>query len=88
MSKIHNFQIDLLIIYGFTSRSRLFHLYGDVAIAGERLQNIGLCLALRAFEQGEVFIVPHWISIFQVSSEGPHHLVASYDTRGDVEDLF
>jgi hypothetical protein len=24
---------------------------------------------------------------FSVSSEGPPHLVASYDTRGDVEDL-
>jgi hypothetical protein len=27
--------IDWLIIYGFTSRSRIFHLYGDVTIAGE-----------------------------------------------------
>jgi hypothetical protein len=26
---------DWLIIYGFTSRSRIFHLYGDVTIAGE-----------------------------------------------------
>jgi hypothetical protein len=30
------------IIYGFTSRSRIFHLYGDVTIAGEGLQNLGL----------------------------------------------
>jgi hypothetical protein len=29
--------IDWLIIYGFTSRSRIFHLYGDVTIAGEVL---------------------------------------------------
>jgi hypothetical protein len=36
-----------------------FHLYGDVTIAGEVLQNCGLCSALRAFEQGGVFIVPH-----------------------------
>jgi hypothetical protein len=28
-----------LIIYGFTSRSRIFHLYGDVTIVGEGLQN-------------------------------------------------
>jgi hypothetical protein len=28
-------RIDWLIIYGFTSRSRIFHLYGDVTIAGE-----------------------------------------------------
>jgi hypothetical protein len=27
-------------------------------------------------------------SVFPVSSEGPPHSVASYDTRGDVEDLF
>jgi hypothetical protein len=49
----------ILIIYGFTSRSRIFHLYGDVTIAGEGLQNLGLCSALRAFEQGGIFIVPH-----------------------------
>jgi hypothetical protein len=48
-----------LIIYGFTSRSRIFHLYGDVTIADEGLQNFGLWLALRAFEQGGIFIMPH-----------------------------
>jgi hypothetical protein len=46
-------------MYGFTSRSRIFHLYGDATIAGEELQNLGLCSALRAFEQGGIFIVPH-----------------------------
>jgi hypothetical protein len=39
--------------------SKIFHLYGDVTIAGEGLQNLGLCSALRAFEQGGIFIVPH-----------------------------
>jgi hypothetical protein len=89
---INEIVIDWLIIYGFTSRSRIFHLYGDVSIAGEGLQNLGLCSALRAFEQGGIFIVPHLLwhgtSVFPVSSEGPPHLGASYDTRGDVEDLF
>jgi hypothetical protein len=28
-------------------------------IASEGLQNFGLCSALRAFEQGGIFIVPH-----------------------------
>jgi hypothetical protein len=51
--------IDWLIIYCFTSRSRLFHFYGDVTITGDGLQNLGLCSALRAFEQGGIFIVPH-----------------------------
>jgi hypothetical protein len=32
---------------------------GDVTIAGEGLQNLGLCSALMAFEQGGIFIVPH-----------------------------
>jgi hypothetical protein len=48
-----------MIISGFTSRSRIFYLYGDVTIAGEGLQNLGLSLALGAFEQGGIFIVPH-----------------------------
>jgi hypothetical protein len=50
--------IDWLIIYGFTSRSRIFHLYGDVPITGEGLQNLGLCSALRTFEQEGMLIVP------------------------------
>jgi hypothetical protein len=53
-------KIDCLIdYYCFTSGSRIFHLYGDATVTGERLQNFGLCLALRAFEQGGIFIVPH-----------------------------
>jgi hypothetical protein len=50
--------IDIVsIIYGFTSRSRIVHLYGDVTIAGEGLQNLGLCSG--------------GTSVFPVSSEGP-----------------
>jgi hypothetical protein len=41
-----------LIIYCFTSCSRIFHLHVDVTIADEGLQNLSLCSALRAFEQG------------------------------------
>jgi hypothetical protein len=83
---------DWLIIYGFTFRSIIFHLYGEVTITGEGLQNLGLCLALRAFEQEEIFIVPqslwHWASVFPLSSEGPlPYLVVSYDTQDNAEDL-
>jgi hypothetical protein len=70
----------------------MFHLYGDVTIAGEGLQHLDLCSALRAFEQGGIFIVPHllwhWTSVFPVSFEGPPQSVAVNDTLGDVEDLF
>jgi hypothetical protein len=70
----------------------MFHLYGDVTITGEELQILGLCSALKAFEQVGIFIVPHlqWHggSAFPVSSEGPPHLVAFFDTQGDVENLF
>jgi hypothetical protein len=84
---------DWLIDYlGFTSRSRIFHLYVDVTNAGEGLQNLGICSALRAFEQGGIFIVPHLLwhgaSIFPISSEELPHLVAFYDTQGGLEDLF
>jgi hypothetical protein len=34
-------------------------MYGDVTIAGEGMQNLGLRSALRTFEQGRIFIVPH-----------------------------
>jgi hypothetical protein len=33
--------------------------HGDVTITGEGLQNLGQCSALRAFEQGGIFIAPH-----------------------------
>jgi hypothetical protein len=84
--------IDWLIVYGFTSRSRMFHLYGNATSSGEGLQNLGLCSALRVFEQGGIFIVPHLLwhgtSVSPVLSKGTPHSVASYDTRGDVENLF
>jgi hypothetical protein len=66
--------------------------YGDVNIADEELQNSGLCSALRAFKQGGIFIVAHLPShralVLLVSSEGPPHSVAFYDTQKDAEDLF
>jgi hypothetical protein len=66
--------------------------YGDVTIAGEGLENLGLCWALKVPEQEGIFIVPHLLghgtSVFPVSSEGQPHSVASYDTHGDAEDLF
>jgi hypothetical protein len=74
------------------SRSRIFHLYEGATIGGEGLQNLGLCSALRAFEQEGIFIVQHLLwqgtSVFPVSSERQPHSVASYDTREDVEDQF
>jgi hypothetical protein len=33
------------------------HLYGDVTITGEGLQNFGLCSPLGVFEQGDILIV-------------------------------
>jgi hypothetical protein len=41
------------------SCSRIFQLYEEVTIAGEGLQNLGLCSALRAFDQGGIFVVPY-----------------------------
>jgi hypothetical protein len=68
------------------------HLYEDITITGEGLQNLGLCSALRAFKQGGIFIVPHLLrhgaTVLPTSSEGPPHSVAFYDTQGDVENLF
>jgi hypothetical protein len=65
---------DWLITYCFPSHSRIFHLWGDVSITGEGLQNLGLHVfsTLRAFEQGGIFNVPHLLwhgdSVFPVSS--------------------
>jgi hypothetical protein len=72
--------------------NRLFILLPAQEYFTEGLQNVGLWSVLRAFEQGGIFIVPHLLwhgaSVFPVSSEGPPHSAASYDTYGDVENLF
>jgi hypothetical protein len=64
----------------------MFHLYGDVTIAGEELQNLGLWLVLRAFKQEGMFIKPrllwHGTSIFPVSPERPSHSVAITTNMG------
>ena len=60
-------------------------LYGNVAIAGEGLQNACLCSASMAFEDGGIFIVPHLLwhgaLVFVVSSEGPVQCSAFYDKQ-------
>ena len=64
----------------------------NVTIGGEGLQNLDLFFVLRAFEEGGIFIVPHltWhgTSVFRSLPKDRPHLVASYDSGGDVEDLF
>jgi hypothetical protein len=49
--------IDCLMFY--VALKIFFHLCGDVTIAAEGLQNVGLCSALMVFEQGGIFIVPY-----------------------------
>jgi hypothetical protein len=81
--------IGKLIVY-CTSHSKILNTYRDVAIVCEEMQKIGFWLALRAFEQEEIFSVPHlqWHGalVFPVSSERQAHLVASYYTQGYAAD--
>jgi hypothetical protein len=76
----------------YVPRSRIFHLHGYVTITGEGLQNLCLCSALEAFDHGGIFNVLHLLwqraSVFPVSSEGPPHSIASYDSQENAEDLF
>jgi hypothetical protein len=85
---IDNWLIDYLMFY--VPLKIPFHSYGDVIITSEGLQNLGLCSALRAFEQGG--IMPHLLwhgpVVFRVLSERPPHLVVFYDTQGYAKNLF
>jgi hypothetical protein len=59
---IHSGEIKfIVVVFLFVCMFTVFHptLYGDVTIIGEGLQNLGLCSALRAFDQGGIFIMPH-----------------------------
>jgi hypothetical protein len=63
-----------LKLYGFTSRSRLFHLCGDVTIAGEGLKKLGLArrsgpLSREGSLSCNTCYVRHGASVFPVSSE-------------------
>jgi hypothetical protein len=59
----------------FKPHEQFFSYLAAVTITGDRAANLDLCLALRAFEQGGVFIVPHPLrhgaSVYTVSSERP-----------------
>jgi hypothetical protein len=48
-----------LIDYSVLRPAQEVFTYMHVPIAGERLQYLGLCSALRAFEQGGIFIVSY-----------------------------
>jgi hypothetical protein len=72
----------IVFVLFFFSMSPILRLYSglywwDVIITGEVMQRLGLCSALRDFEQGDIFTVPHLLwhmtLIFPVSSEGPPH---------------
>jgi hypothetical protein len=81
---LHYALFNWLIIYDFTSRSRTFISWLQTSpLAGEGRQNLGFYSALRAFEQGGIFIVPHLLrhgtSVFPVSFEGPPLSVAFHD---------
>jgi hypothetical protein len=58
----------------------------DSFIAGEGLQNLGVCSALWAFELGGIICCDTGSRFFPVWSEGPPLLVASYETQGDAEE--
>jgi hypothetical protein len=51
----------LIDYLGFYVPLKNISLYGDTTIAGEGLQNLGLILALRAFEQEGIVIVSHML---------------------------
>jgi hypothetical protein len=71
MAKQHDWLLFYVLLKNFS-----------LTIIVKELENLVLCSALRAFEQGR------GASVFTVSSNGTSHSVASYDTQGDVEDQF
>jgi hypothetical protein len=84
--------LDGLIDYSlFYVPLKNFHSYGDIyirhLIAGEELQNLGLCLVFRAFEQGgRLYRATPAVTQaeglgFSGLNEGPLHSVAFYKTQ-------
>jgi hypothetical protein len=73
----------------FVAARAIFSYMAAVTITGDRAANLGLCSALRAFEQGGVFVVPHLLrhgaSVCTVSSKRPtltsHNGIRTPDAR-------
>jgi hypothetical protein len=97
VSQVFRFISDLLVykrmIIFFTSRSRIFHLYGDDHCpwkAAKFKPMLGRSGSLRREESLSCHtccdMEPRFF--FPVSSEGPPHLIAYNDSQGDAEDLF
>jgi hypothetical protein len=65
----------ILFVCLFLAARAIFSYLAAVTITGDGAANFGLCSALRAFEQGGIFIVPHQLrhgtSVYTVSSERP-----------------
>jgi hypothetical protein len=80
-----------LIIYSFTSRSRIFHLYGDVTNYRWRAAKFRPMLGAQGLWVGRDLYRATPASVYSVTSEGPPHSVAPLtctNTQGSVEDLF
>jgi hypothetical protein len=69
------YNVDCLFVCLFIATRAIFSYLVAVIIAGDEAANLGLCSALRAFEQVGVFIVPHLLrlgtSVYTFSSERP-----------------
>jgi hypothetical protein len=75
----------ILFVYCFTSHSRIFHLNGDVTIAGEGLQNLGLCSHSGLWAEGSSpchTCCDTGPSFFWSRLKDRPHSVVSYDTQG------
>jgi hypothetical protein len=84
--------MNWLIIYGFASLSRIFHLYGDVSIAGEGLQNLGPMLGAQGlWAERDLYGATPTVTR-GLGFSGLIRLTDLFsrllDTRGDMEDLF
>jgi hypothetical protein len=78
VSRLFNISFYILQMYLFVCfkpHEQFFSYLAAVTITGDRAANLGLCSALRAFEQGGIFIVPHLLrhgaSVCTVLSERP-----------------
>jgi hypothetical protein len=85
---------DRLTIYCFSPAQKKIHIDGVLTFTGEGLHNLGLCSALRAFEQRGSFIVPQplwqvtWIFLgASVLSEGSPHSVGSAKDLTDSQQV-
>jgi hypothetical protein len=88
--RLHELTRLFVLFVCLEPHEQFFKYLAAVTITGDKAANLGLCSALRTFEQGGIFIVPHLLrhgaSVYTVSIGRPEPHVPQWDSNSRRKD--